>query len=1035
MNCKGLRTILVALAFIGVLPSVLAEDIDLTAEFRAAYEADPSSVVYTDGGHYASEGITPYTAFDGNTSQRWLGLDTAQNYFQIEVPEDLKGDMRPLVRSIRFFGVNLADRAPKSVRLLVSEDGDSWTHCGAETELSFSKTQEATFEIENPHYGRFMRIELLENNGDGGKYRYNVNEIYLYGEFAAPTIAVCDGRDATGRRIGSWQYPTSENGSITLVPPADMSSGASKFACIGYELESSVDGGETWTSKTSSEKSVTLPENETLYRLTWRWQEMSDGADSVVYVSENGDGSDGSSWGTAFKSLDALSPADGTFVKVAGGRYAMDAGLVFDGKTGITVSGGWNPSADICDPTANPTVLTTSPGHAGVACSLISASNVRLSGLRFVECVNDTASAAAEGSAVYLNGASAVTFEDCLFRCCIAQSRADKAVAAARGGAVCSSASSDILFEHCDFEGNRAQAFPSNGADGSSTTYEARGGAVAAIMSESKYQACRFVGNQAVSIALGAAGGAVHSAVADAAKHRDRKAVFNNCLFAANQVNSRKTFGFLERSGVVLRNSFEYVGDSYSRLRGSAISGYCLHVFGSTFAANRGTAIFYESTSSKNKGLGTINGCKFFEQPTRYEYGSGVEEVEILWNREVTRADVAAFYDALELYVSPTGDDAASGTAAAPLKTISAALARAVSGTTIHVAAGTYGADETFPLEVRGRGFVTLTGEPGTIVDAGGSSRVLELVDSGYVTIAGIELTGGKVVATDGLGGGVMVLASTGIRFEDVSIVGNSATLTASNSGRTAGAGLYVASGAVALWHSSVSSNTLGTADYQSNAYGAGIAAETSSLTLDGCRVSGNLCDGSYTGSHNAHGAGVHFGSMVGSVDRLWVANSVIDGNLFGAGYYDPKFYNRIFGLAVNVSGANAFVNCTLISNAVDKTAFPTDAVAIAGDVVAVTNCLSFGHTYDFPSTATGGGNAYMSVPEGVEEIGMEITDPGFASGTFMPTRKSVLVNAGVDVGWTSVDVDFYGQRRQRGGSVDIGAAEAASAGVLIFFN
>lgn len=1032
MNSKIPRRILLALASIGVLHSVLAEDMDLTAEFRKAYEADPSSVVYTDGGHYTSEGITPYTAFDGNTSQRWLSLDTAQNYFQIEVPEDLKGGLRPLVRSVRFFGLNQANRAPKSVRLLVSEDGDSWTLCGAETALTFSKSQEALFEIESPHYGRFIRIELLENSGNTSNFRYNVNEIYLYGEFAVPTIAVCDGRDVTGRRIGSWQYPSLENGSITLVPSANMSSGASTFSCIGYELESSVDGGETWTSKISSEKSVTLPENETLYRLTWRWQEMSDGADSVVYVSENGDGSDGSSWATAFKSLDALSLADGMFVKVAGGRYAMDAGLVFDGKTGITVSGGWNPSADICDPTANPTVLTTAPGHAGVVCSLAAATNVRLSGLRFAECVNDTASAAAEGSAVYLNGASAVTFEDCLFRCCIAQSRADKAVAAVRGGAVCSRESSDILFENCDFEGNRAQAFPSNGADDSSKTYEAHGGAVAVIMSESKYQECRFVGNQAVSIALGAAGGAVHSAVDDAAHHRDRKAVFNNCLFAANQVNSRRAFGFLERSGITLRNSSEYVGTSYSLLRGSAISGYCLHVFGSTFAANRGTAICYETTASKNKGLGAVNGCKFFDQPARYEYNSGVEEVEILWNREVGHADVAAFYDALELYVSPTGDDAASGMAAAPLKTISAALARAVSGTTIHVAAGTYGADETFPLEVRGRGFVTLTGEPGTVIDAGKESRVLELVDSGYVTIAGIKLTGGKVVATDGLGGGVMVLASTGVRFENASIVGNSAALTASNSGRTAGAGLYAASAAVTLWHSTVSSNTLGTAGYQSNAYGAGIAAETSSLTLDGCRISGNLCDGSYNGTHYAYGAGVHFGSVAGSVDRLWAANSVLDGNHFGAGYYSPSIKDRISGLAVNVSGDNAFVNCTLISNAVVNTAFPTDAAAISGSAVAVTNCLSFGHSYDFPSTAAGAGNAYMSVPEGIVEIGMTVANPDFVSGTFKPKRKSVLVNAGVDAGWTSSDIDFYGQRRQRGDRVDIGAAEADPDGILI---
>ena len=67
-----------------------------------------------------------------------------------------------------------------------------------------------------------------------------------------------------------------------------------------------------------------------------------------------------------------------------------------------------------------------------------------------------------------------------------------------------------------------------------------------------------------------------------------------------------------------------------------------------------------------------------------------------------------------DLHVSATGgDDGNAGSAAAPLKTITAALARADHGTRIHIAAGTYSRTangESFPLAIEHKFGVELLG-------------------------------------------------------------------------------------------------------------------------------------------------------------------------------------------------------------------------------------------------------------------------------------------------------------------------------------
>ena len=102
------------------------------------------------------------------------------------------------------------------------------------------------------------------------------------------------------------------------------------------------------------------------------------------------------------------------------------------------------------------------------------------------------------------------------------------------------------------------------------------------------------------------------------------------------------------------------------------------------------------------------------------------------------------------LHVTAEGDDGASGTAAAPLRTIQEAASRAEPGTTVLVGAGTYpGAVRTQVSGTVDRriAFVSETKE-GARIEADDSAPTGWRNDGAYVDIVGFEISG---TATDGL--------------------------------------------------------------------------------------------------------------------------------------------------------------------------------------------------------------------------------------------------------------------------------------------
>lgn len=103
-----------------------------------------------------------------------------------------------------------------------------------------------------------------------------------------------------------------------------------------------------------------------------------------------------------------------------------------------------------------------------------------------------------------------------------------------------------------------------------------------------------------------------------------------------------------------------------------------------------------------------------------------------------------------DLYVSPRGDDAATGSRAAPLRTVQAALNKAVAGTTVHLAAGVY--DEKVstvrsgsagrPISIVGpeRG-MSRAGRYSAVLTSTTAGRVLT-VDHSWISVSGFTIDG-----------------------------------------------------------------------------------------------------------------------------------------------------------------------------------------------------------------------------------------------------------------------------------------------------
>lgn len=260
--------------------SVFAEDIDLTAEIRAAYESDHSLVTFSDSGRFDG---TVYTPFDGLTTARWLSAGGATTaWIQLEVSDSLiasKGG-KPVVKSFKFNVNQSKTRRPEYFIVQVSDDGTNWSEAYRQSTGRVVWTDNcATFDIPEPAAAKYIRFYFLKERITEATYHFDVDEIYLYGVFGSSNISECKGLTDEGVTTEAFLPRYFEGADATLTAPQDFTFGGISHSCTGYRLETSTDGGETWGTTTSSDKSVTLPIGSTLYRVTWLWRDSKSSAE------------------------------------------------------------------------------------------------------------------------------------------------------------------------------------------------------------------------------------------------------------------------------------------------------------------------------------------------------------------------------------------------------------------------------------------------------------------------------------------------------------------------------------------------------------------------------------------------------------------------------------------------------------------------------------------------------------------------------------------------------------------------------------
>ncbi len=245
-----------------------------------------------------------------------------------------------------------------------------------------------------------------------------------------------------------------------------------------------------------------------------------------------------------------------------------------------------------------------------------------------------------------------------------------------------------------------------------------------------------------------------------------------------------------------------------------------------------------------------------------------------------------------DLYVATSGDDANSGTTTGEaLRTITRALTLARDGTRIHVAGGTYGEGETFPLGAEALAGVQIIGQGSeeTVIDATGvDSGVMSFSGCANLVLSGMTVTGGQA---DRSGGGLALSGCTAV-LDDCRVVNNHVWRSA----WVNGGGIYATGSDLVFKNGMIVSNSV-YFDGAANNGGGGIYTDWRLRVLNST-IAGNEVDKRHT-AFSARGGGVFLRDAGGSG---------ADGNR-GSRFYFPGVHVLLRNVLVahNVGGNNKY--------------------------------------------------------------------------------------------------------------------------------
>lgn len=239
-------------------------------------------------------------------------------------------------------------------------------------------------------------------------------------------------------------------------------------------------------------------------------------------------------------------------------------------------------------------------------------------------------------------------------------------------------------------------------------------------------------------------------------------------------------------------------------------------------------------------------------------------------------------------YVDASATTAGAGSAQDPFRSIGSALDVAEAGDSIEVAPGTYGAYETFPLQISG-GWIDIYSTDGaadTIIDADGAVGPVVYAEGAGFSFSGFTLTGAVSPELDlemEVGGGGMAILDCGADLSDLVITDNLAP---------DGAGLFISNSEVYIDDSIIADNGSHSTELgvditaklpigDGTRYGGGISVHSSYLEMDGCEITGNMAD--------RRGAGIEcYYSELEVYDSLIADNVLADDSELAVGSMGP---------------------------------------------------------------------------------------------------------------------------------------------------
>jgi hypothetical protein len=323
-------------------------------------------------------------------------------------------------------------------------------------------------------------------------------------------------------------------------------------------------------------------------------------------------------------------------------------------------------------------------------------------------------------------------------------------------------------------------------------------------------------------------------------------------------------------------------------------------------------------------------------------------------------------------------------------------------------------------------------GEAATVIDAGGSSRVMLVsAPAGTTTsISNLTLTGGSVESSGPVeGGGGLLLESSSVALTGVAVSGNSVAINPA-SGEDGGGGILdLSSGPLTLSTTSVDDNSLSVSDPSGGTDGGGgiYAAPGAQLAVTGSTIAANTASISAAGGSSG-GGGIYDASAAStyvndtvSANSLSVSQGASNGGgaIFHEGAPGEISDTTIHQNSANAAGAGIFDNAGAYT--VKNTIVAQGASGCAGPagIVSAGFNLDGGSTCELTTSS--------DLPNTDPMLG-PLANNGGSTLTQALTPASPAIDAGScsDASGNPVPTDERGVARPQpaGGSCDIGAFE-----------